>query len=249
MKITHKVKIGAREFPVKEIRPFSNVVQEEIIKATAVQARLLAYHVRDLIIDKLLAYEPERGVKLLRRRRPRRLKENEDPPEAEWRKATEPDRLLRRNDRLDFLPERITREPLLTRKPFKHHPDLAPRHLDNKIKRQEDARKLIATGDYIRGIVVRREKHPKEGVLYVVTLANRRHKPSNIRLLHLAKIHEFGTREYKVPLFGDKKNLVSLQISARPHWRPAIREVKKKYRELGEEVIAETLRKALRRIQ
>lgn len=121
--------------------------------------------------------------------------------------------------------------PVSERKPYKHLP-LAKRTIRNKIGRDEDARKLLATGDYIEGIEVRRFDVPGIGVMWGVGMADRDHEPSGLPLVVIAKILEGGSAKAKVP--------------ARPHWRTAWRNIKRRIREKGLEVQAEGLRRALR---
>jgi len=124
--------------------------------------------------------------------------------------------------------------PTTERKPYKQEP-LAERTVRNKIQRGEDARKLLATGDYIRGIEVRKFNLPGLGVMWGVGLADRDHEPSGLPLRVLAEILEKGSASARVP--------------ARPHWRTAWRNLKRRVREKGLEAQAEGLRRALRQVR
>ena len=121
--------------------------------------------------------------------------------------------------------------PTTERKPFKHEP-LAERTIRNKMQRELDARKLIATGAYIEGIEVRKFVLPKVGVAWGVGMADRVHEPSGLPLVALAKILERGSATAKMP--------------ARPHWRVVWRNIQRRIREKGLEAQAEGLRRALR---
>lgn len=86
---------------------------------------------------------------------------------------------------------------------------LSPKYRRFKERHGLDPRILIATHDYLDGIGVRRLK---DGSVYV-GVKRRRHKPSGLMLERLARIHEFGTRNKRVP--------------ARPHWRPVLSVIKR----------------------
>ena len=121
--------------------------------------------------------------------------------------------------------------PTAERGPFKQKP-LADRTIKNKMQRGEDARKLIATGDYIEGIEVRKFVLPKVGVSWGVGLVDRRHAPSGLPLKVIAAILERGSAAARIP--------------PRPHWRVAWRNIKRRIREKGIAARAEGLRRALR---
>jgi hypothetical protein len=131
--------------------------------------------------------------------------------------------------------------------PFKVKPLTKP-WIRNKVRKKLDPRTFLATGDYVRGIGVRKRTDSKAGVTYVVTMANRKHKVSGIRLQRLGLILEFGTRQYSVPLFGDKNNMVTIKIPSRPHWRPAYQELKKIVANIGQEANAWAMREAIQRL-
>lgn len=124
--------------------------------------------------------------------------------------------------------------PTAERKPYKQEP-LANRTIRNKMQRGEDARKLLATGDYIEGIEVRRFDIPGIGVMWGVGMADRNHEPSGLPLIAIAEIMEKGSAAARVP--------------ARPHWRVAWRNLKRRIRTKGLEARAEGLRRALRQVR
>jgi len=124
--------------------------------------------------------------------------------------------------------------PTEERNPYKQVP-LSPRTVRNKMRRGEDARKLLATGDYINGIEVRKFTMPKIGVMWGVGMEDRNHVPSGLPLLTIATILERGSAAANVP--------------PRPHWRVAWRNLKRRIREKGLEARAEGLRRALRAVR
>jgi hypothetical protein len=97
---------------------------------------------------------------------------------------------------------------------------LSPRYAAHKRKMNLDPRILIATGDYIAGIGIRKLANGQ----IEVGVKKRIHKPSGLPLRILAKIHEFGTRKYKVKL--PQGGVAWVRIPARPHWRPVIAQVR-----------------------
>ena len=120
---------------------------------------------------------------------------------------------------------------------------LTREHVARKLHAQppQDGRYLIATGDYLDGIEVKKGKRPDGGPYYMVRLQPRKHfiapdsttsKP--ITLLLLARVHEFGSRRWNIP--------------ARPHWRPALRDIKFRFQRLRRTIRAAALRASLRRI-
>lgn len=147
-------------------------------------------------------------------------------------------------------------EALLPTPPVKHIPGLEPvnrsparyrsltrEHVRRKRNAQppQDGRFLIATGDYLDGIEVKKLKRPDGGPYYVVRLKARKHfiapgstttKP--ITLMLLARILEFGSRRWNIP--------------PRPHWRPALRDIKARFQRLRRTIKAMSLRASLRRI-
>jgi hypothetical protein len=56
-----------------------------------------------------------------------------------------------------------------------------------------------------------------------------------ISLLALARVHEFGSAKWNIP--------------ARPHWRPALRDVRMRFLRLRKLIQADALRASLRRVQ
>lgn len=118
------------------------------------------------------------------------------------------------------------------------HRLLTRRTVARKVSLALDGRKLIETGNYARGIEVFRGQQ-ESGVYYMVRVADRPHKgfdPSSgpIRLGVLARLHEFGSARLRIP--------------ARPHWRPTVRDVMARFRELKRTIRAAGLREALREI-
>jgi len=130
-------------------------------------------------------------------------------------------------------PDRISKSKIETsdRKPFKLKP-LSPNYARGKELRNEDGRILVATGDYIAGIEVRKANIPGSGVVYGVGLENRNHVPSGIPLAKLAKILERGSAAAKIP--------------PRPHWAPTRRIVLRKLKESAIDIQADALRRLLR---
>lgn len=236
-----KVVIGRREYPLKDSPLFFKKMGELYIEATTIQLRTLAYAAKDYIIDKILAQPLQDG--------PQRVFRNPTKP-----KELLPEPKMQRQQELDLeivqrafvVPPRDTAPTTIIRIPFKVLP-LTPNWARAKRKRKLDPRQFIATGDYLRGIVVRRRQHRKsaKGITYVVTLAPRKHRYSNITLSQLALIQEYGTASYTVALFGDEKRQVSIQLPPRPHWRPTYRMLKLEFERLGQQANAAAIRKAV----
>jgi len=248
MTITKRVKVGRRSFPVKKVDAFIADIAGMYVEATAIQMRIMAYNMRDYIIDKLLAYEPETGKKKIRRY-PFKSKATGDsriqpapPEEAPFEEKYEIDK--DRMKKIWFLPARYDKRTPKEKVPFEMEV-LSKKYLDKKVSKGHDARILLATGDYVKGIVVKRKEHPKYGVYYSVSMANRKHKTSDLQLKELALVHEFGVEEKTIPLFGNKDVMVKVSTPARPHWRPALRELLKEMKKLGENVSARVLSEAL----
>ena len=130
-------------------------------------------------------------------------------------------------------PPRISSSRILTadRKPFTLVP-LSPRYVKEKARKGEDGRTLVATGDYLNGIEVRKAVVGGAGVVWGVGLAARNHEPSGLPLLTIAKILERGSAKASVP--------------PRPHWTPTRRIVLRKLREAGPDIRAVALRRLLR---
>jgi len=130
----------------------------------------------------------------------------------------------------------VERPPLLRRReiqtvdrrPFRHAP-LAERTVENKVQREQDGRKLIATGAYIEGIEV--FKGTRAGkTYYTVRPKPGMHPDAGVTHRVLAAFHEFGTS----------------RMPPRPHWAPVIRIVRRELRRMGPEVQAVALRTAIR---
>jgi hypothetical protein len=130
-------------------------------------------------------------------------------------------------------PPRISRSkvPTSDRKPFSLAP-LSPAYVKEKARRGEDGRTLVATGDYIAGIQVKKADLPGAGVAWGIGLEPRAHEPSGLPLVVLANILERGSAAANVP--------------ARPHWRPTRRIVLRSLRRGARDIQAEALRLLLR---
>lgn len=239
LKVVSTVNIGNRTFKVKRVNPFILDYTKEYLEATAIQLRILAYSLKDYIIDKLLAQVPELGRPVLYREK-KNPKEIPDIPDEQ--KRIEPDLIKRRKN---YIQPRQTPEPIAERFPFIHRP-LRKKYLKRKIKRKRDPRILLATGDYVNGIVVRKRKDPNEGTYYVVTVANRLHKETKVPLSTIAIAHEFGARSVVVKKDGKE---VTVKLPTRPHWRPAMRRLKLELEKLGEAVKARALKSAIQKIK
>lgn len=124
------------------------------------------------------------------------------------------------------------------RAPFRHAPH-AERTLRRKANPENDldGRKLIETGDYVRGIAVWKVKSARAGVYYRVGLRSRQHRgfseaSGDITLLQIAMTHERGSAAHNIP--------------ARPHWGPTVRTVLRVFRRQAQDVSADVLRRAAR---
>lgn len=247
--VTGTIQIGDRVFPVKKT-PIPFFLREMVdyhIEATTIQTRVLSYWVKDYIIDKLLAYRPSTGERIVKRI-PAEQDETEAPPEEpKEQQIDEPDPEW--FARHVPIPKRESDPPKAERIPFPLMPPLSKGYLRSKIKRNLDARILISSGDYLRGIVVRKRTEIDNSVSYLVTMANRKHRFSNLSLQRLALIQEFGTSSYTVPLFGDKNNVVRMQLPPRPHWRPAVEQLLELAKDLGPQIRARALRLALSELE
>lgn len=128
-------------------------------------------------------------------------------------------------------PKRLRRSdiPTVDRRRFRHTA-LADSTVQDKAKREQDGRPLIAGGEYTYGIEVR--KGQRQGVAtYTVRPKPGKHPDSNLTHRILAAMLEFGTRN----------------MPKRPHWAPVNRIVRRILREQGPEVRAFALRSAIRR--
>lgn len=85
---------------------------------------------------------------------------------------------------------------------------LTQAYLERKIKMGYPALMLIATGDYLAGIKIQ-EMVDRKGLKSIFVGADNEaiHEPSGLPMSYLGAIHEYGTRDGKIP--------------ARPHYRPA----------------------------
>jgi hypothetical protein len=112
---------------------------------------------------------------------------------------------------------------------------LSRRAVRTKVRRGEDGRILIATGDaFANGIEVFQGKQAS-GVYYMVRPEQRTHLPSGMQLSALFKLHEKGSARRKIP--------------ARPVWGPALRQIIAMFRAQRERIRAEALRLVLRQVQ
>jgi hypothetical protein len=119
-----------------------------------------------------------------------------------------------------------------SRAPYRHRA-LTQKWVQRKARDSQDGRKLIATGDYAQGIEVFKGKQAS-GVYFIVRPADRKHVPSGLRLPMLARVHEFGSAKHKIP--------------PRPHWGPAVRDVRDAFAGARPTIRAEAARRLLRRI-
>lgn len=237
VEVTHTVKHGRKSYRVKSVGQFMKMVSDSAITGTARELKIAAYGIKDYIIDKLLAQLPlDNEIRVVR---PSEV--STVYPEPPIQKAQEPDHSLVSNR---IVLPRESPEPTVRRLPFNLHP-LSPRTFLIKKKQKLDTRILIATGDYLRGIVVRRREEPGKGVFYVITVVNRKHHESNLTLQKIAKIHEYGTGEYTVR-WGNSD--VTTKIPARPHWRPAWEEAKTIVENMGQFAFPKNLEEALRKL-
>lgn len=118
-----------------------------------------------------------------------------------------------------------------------NHVPLNQAYLESKKKKGLDPRILIATADYVNKIKAKRVKGAGKEVSYRVGPPMGIHKPSGLPYKTLARIHEFGSDDGRIP--------------ARPVWRPSWsafvrREGKKVVRTVKAKAAARVLRNALR---
>lgn len=118
--------------------------------------------------------------------------------------------------------------------PFKKHRALTQKWIQRKAEDSMDGRKLIATGDYVRGIEVKKATQAGGGVYYYVRPADRKHRPSGIMLTKLARVHEFGSRKHKIP--------------PRKHWGPAVNDIRRSLAGHAADIRADALRRLLRSV-
>ncbi len=239
VEITGTVYIGRRKLPLKKSPLFLGTFKKFFIEATAVQLRIMAYGIKDLLIDKILAQSPLGGRMIVKRLSGPTHRELPEPSEQ---KLSESDPVKLR--KTIAIPPRDSDPATIERIPFKVVP-LSEDYQRRKVRKKLDVRTFISTGDYLRGIVVRTRLDPKAGVTYVVTMANRVHKATGIRLNQLALLLEYGTGAYTVPLFGNKNHMVTIKMPARPHWRPAYIMLQEAFAKVGKAANAEALRKSI----
>ena len=205
--VVRTVRIGGRSMAVKRVPNFATVLHKAHLDATVTQLRVIAEETREMIIDKLMAAEPQApGTIIVPRPRRKRRAGGE----------------------------------LADRTPYDHEP-LKDWYAKKKARLELDGRKLIASGDYIRGIEVFKGKQAS-GVYYMVRPEDRLHVPvpglsgtKPIMLKRLARVLEFGSAKHKVP--------------PRPHWRPVLRAIMGRFRFLRRTIRAEALRLALKRLR
>ncbi len=243
---TTRVNIGKRVFVLKTVNPLITMLQQAQVEGTATQLKLMAFGARDLMIDKLLAYDPPQGKALLERepdamRKGKRTVPKEPPHETRYdKKSIEEDTMEEQH----LLPARTLDRPRVKRRPFPKMPLLSKKYVVDKVRKKLDPRILMASGEYLRGILVRKVHSPDTGVHYIVRMANRNHA-SGIKLNLLARIMEYGTSAFTIKVFGDENKKATITLPPRKHWAPAFKEVMKARKQLGEEVRAEKLEKLL----
>jgi hypothetical protein len=243
VEVVGSVTIGGRAMKLRRSPLIFKRMGELFVEATTVQMRVLTHATKDYIIDKLLAGDTF-GRKARVERAVAQPKDAPDEAPLQDLKEEEPD--IFKN--LVKIPARTSDPAGVTRIPFTMD-KLSASWQTRKEKKGLDPRLLIASGDYLRGIVVRRKVDPdRKNVSYMVTLAKRSHRGTNLSLQRLAEIHEFGTSSYTVPFFGDKKHLVQIQIPARPHWRPAYQQMVEQAKKIGSDATARMLRTALQQL-
>jgi hypothetical protein len=121
-------------------------------------------------------------------------------------------------------------------------PDLSKAWLNKKRRHNLDLRKLIASGEYLRGIKARRF----DKMSWIVEPSDARvkkykfqKKQPKITYKKLAEVHEYGLKN------EEGKQV----IKPRPHWTPTIDKYKKDSRRLGKEVQAAFARRLNRRMR
>jgi hypothetical protein len=209
--ITTSVKVGNRQLPVKKVPNLAPILAQKHRGAPEVMRSTVEATAIQL---KVLAEETrELIIDRLFAAKP------QEPAKARVRR-----------------PKRV-RPTMATapRGPFKKHRALTQKWIERKAEDSLDGRKLLATGDYVRGIEVKKGAQAAAGVYYYVRPADRKHAPSGIPLSRLARVHEFGSRKHKIP--------------PRKHWAPAIRDVKNTLVGHVKNIRAAALRTLLRSIR
>jgi len=245
--LSTKIQIGKKTIIIKSVDPMITVLSKAMVEGTAVHLKLLAFGARDLLIDKLLVKKPLKGRPVLKRQPDKRGSKVPDEP-PEWKKRDIVPKIEKIMNTKKLLPPRSLGKPKVRRVPFKRIPRLSEMWVDKKIETGLDPRELMSSGEYLRGIVIRKVKMAEVGVYYVVTLANREHS-SGIMLGKLAKMLEFGTSAFTIPLFGDPERVVTIKLPPRKHWKPAFKEILKARAEIGHEARAAALEEKLKEIQ
>lgn len=113
--------------------------------------------------------------------------------------------------------------------------ELAEDYANRKAREGADGRILLALGDYVEGIEVFRGEQKEGGVYYMVRPEQREHEPTGVLLSKLARWLEGGTS----------------RMEARPHWAPALRQIKKHLndRKVRRDVRAGALRLAIQKMR
>lgn len=213
-----KVTIGDRTYPVSRAN-IAVLVKDTFVQATTDQLRVAAEETRELILDRLFAASPQRPAQAVVSR-PSPLRPG--PPRRTF----------------DIGPMMPERGPL-------RHRHLRRFYVRRKARRQEDGRKLIATGLLVNGLEV--FKGEQAGIPYYIVRplpeeVHTHRRPSDsaprspISFRKLWKVHEFGSARARVP--------------ARPTWGPVAEQIaaainNSRYRQ---RLKADALRRSLRRI-
>ena len=108
---------------------------------------------------------------------------------------------------------------VIRRQKYKWEP-LTDKYLEAKKKKGLDTRILMATKDYVnKGIVV----EEREGFIFVGPKIGV-HKPSGLTYERLAKIHEYGTKDGRIPARPLWRPVLSVLLRRRKSYRKAYRE-------------------------
>ena len=241
--------VGNKKVIVKKVQPFFSLIKDSIVEATAVNLRIIAHVSRDMLIDKIMADPIFSDRRIVYRRQGNqnrnRQKKDYEIPESKAGKHNEPDPLRGQQRKVVFIPARVGKRNPYSLRPFNHVP-LNKKYLQEKIDDSKDPRRMIATGEYLRGIVVRRGYQKGKGVYYQVRMAHRKHKDSGMWLNTLAGVLEFGSKGSKIKMRDGSYRIVS--IPARPHWRPVIRRLRYIMDDVAQDVNARMLKEILERI-
>jgi len=121
-----------------------------------------------------------------------------------------------------------------SRSPFRF-PPLREDYVERKAAAGLDPRPLIATGFYLENIQVT-EEDSDEGTLYSVYVPDIEHPDAKVPLPVLVGWLEYGTAgPHGMP--------------PRPHWRPTVLAVRRRWQRLPKDIRADALRKALRTLR